>query len=150
MKNINDDFLELAVKELVYMIAEKIYPSEQHQYTNNAKAVLRLTLQRKDVQEMIMEKAKEEVEMLYNVHVDKTKLDKSNIIFDEYEYSLKELEDMKTIGVGQYDDLKIQTSKMRVWLSRMTVADGEKYNNKVTVERKKDGYWEKVREYQAK
>lgn len=49
-------------------------------------------------------------------------------------YSLAELKAMPTLHQGQYDDLKAEFDHVRVWLSRMTVADGQPYNNQVTVE----------------
>lgn len=54
-------------------------------------------------------------------------------------YSLKNLENKKTIYAGQFDDLKIETASKRVWLSRMTVDDGAEYNNMVTIEELKTG-----------
>ena len=54
-------------------------------------------------------------------------------------YTKRELRKMKTLSTGQADDLKIDTGETRIWLSRCTVADGEPYNNKVTVERLVDG-----------
>jgi hypothetical protein len=65
-------------------------------------------------------------------------------------YALYELEAMPTLSQGHFDDLKVDTGTMRVWLSRCTVEDGEPYNNKVTVEVLKDGKWEIVNTYQAK
>lgn len=62
-------------------------------------------------------------------------------------YTKEELKAMPTIHSGQYDNLKIETPTMRVWLSRMTVADGMPYNNQVTVEKLIDGCWVTVEEY---
>lgn len=64
-------------------------------------------------------------------------------------YTLKELESMPTLSVGQADDLKVDTGDNRVWLARTTVADGEPYNNKVTVEQYINGRWVEVDQYQA-
>jgi hypothetical protein len=65
--------------------------------------------------------------------------------------SVAELEAMDTLAVGQADDLKIDDGEgTRVWLSRMTVEDGQPYNNQVTIERLIDGRWETVEEYEAK
>lgn len=50
-------------------------------------------------------------------------------------YTLTEIEALPTIEQGHTDDLKIQTSTMRVWLSRMTIEDGQLYNNQVTIEK---------------
>jgi len=64
-------------------------------------------------------------------------------------YTASELEDMETIHSGQYDNLKIDTGLKRVWLSRLTVADGQPYDNQVTVESLIDGRWIKTQEYQG-
>lgn len=65
-------------------------------------------------------------------------------------FTLRELEKMSTRAQGQADDLKYETSTYRVWLSRCTVADGEPYNHKVTVEHVgRAGQWVTVEEYQA-
>jgi hypothetical protein len=60
-------------------------------------------------------------------------------------YTLKELEALPTLSQGQTDDLKVESPTQRVWLSRMTIEDGEPYNNKVTVEKLKGGYIEAKR-----
>jgi hypothetical protein len=65
-------------------------------------------------------------------------------------YSLSEIERIPTIHQGQYDNLKVDTGRVRVWLSRLTVEDGQPYNNQVTVERLTDGRWETVEEYEAR
>lgn len=65
-------------------------------------------------------------------------------------YTLAELEALETINSGQCDDLKVDTGTCRVWLSRCSVADGEPYANKVTVERLVSGRWECVETYQAR
>jgi hypothetical protein len=49
-------------------------------------------------------------------------------------YTAAELQAMPTLSTGQADDLKVDTGTERVWLSRCTVADGEPYDHKVTVE----------------
>lgn len=64
-------------------------------------------------------------------------------------YSLKELKAKPILATGQADDLKIDTGKTRIWLSRCTVEDGEPYDNKVTVEKLINGKWEIVETYQA-
>jgi hypothetical protein len=66
------------------------------------------------------------------------------------DYSLEELEKLKTLYVGQCDDLKIDEGDTRVWLSRCTVEDGEPYNNKVSIEKLIKGKWEVVEEYPAR
>jgi NAD(P)H-flavin reductase len=66
-----------------------------------------------------------------------------------FKYSLQELENRPTLRVGQYANLKVDNSKRRVWLSRMSVEDGEPFNNKVTVERLIEGRWIEVESYEA-
>ncbi len=55
-------------------------------------------------------------------------------------YKLAELEALPTLSQGHTDDLKVETENQRVWLSRMTIDDGQPYNNMVTVEKLKGGY----------
>jgi hypothetical protein len=83
------------------------------------------------------------------------------------QYTLKQLEAMPTIEQGHTDDLKIRTfgdghahkkPSTKVWLSRLTVEDGQPYNNQVTIEHYLPGdgkpnwgwRWVKVEQYQAK
>ena len=42
-------------------------------------------------------------------------------------YTVEELQAMPTLCQGQTDDLKVDDGNNRVWLSRMTLADGEIY-----------------------
>lgn len=72
-------------------------------------------------------------------------------------YTLAELEALPTLAQGQADDLKIETATRRIWLSRMTVADGMEYDNQVSIEEYRDdarpgrfGSWVIVETYQAK
>ena len=69
----------------------------------------------------------------------------------QYRYTFQELEALPTLAIGQADDLKIDTGKYRVWLSRCDTTDGEPYDNKVTIERynEEDGRWKTIDEYQA-
>ena len=66
-------------------------------------------------------------------------------------YTLQELEAMPTLTVGQADNLKIENETIRIWLSRCSVADGEPYDNKVTVEMydNHEGKWYEDHSYQA-
>ena len=64
-------------------------------------------------------------------------------------YTAGELEDMPTLSSGQFDNLKVDTGELRVWLCRCGVADGLPYDNMVTVERLRDGRWVKVSEYEG-
>lgn len=65
--------------------------------------------------------------------------------------SLRELRAMPTIEVGHTDDLKFESPYHRIWLSRMTEADGVKYGTRqVTVERRSPSSgWENARTYRA-
>jgi hypothetical protein len=65
-------------------------------------------------------------------------------------YTLAELERIPTQHQGQYDDLKVDTGQVRVWLSRLGIEDGMPYNNQVTHERLLDGVWTTEREYEAR
>lgn len=64
-------------------------------------------------------------------------------------HSLAELQALPTLKQSHTDNLKKDTGKERVWLSRMTVADGMPYNNQVTVEVYSNGKWNIVDTYQA-
>ena len=65
-------------------------------------------------------------------------------------YTLAELQALPTLVRAWTSDLKATSKTKRVWLSRMTVADGEPYNNKVTVELYANGSWNPILTYQAK
>lgn len=58
---------------------------------------------------------------------------------------------MPTLSTGQAGSLKIETEDIRIWLSRCGVADGEPYENKVTVEMyiHDKGGWTRHLTYQA-
>jgi len=64
-------------------------------------------------------------------------------------YTLNELEALPTLRVGHFDDLKVETPDTRVWLSRMTKADGADYDNAVTVDKLRKGCWVTIEEYEA-
>lgn len=71
--------------------------------------------------------------------------------FNQEAHNLECLNALPTLSVGQFDDLKIETKRTRVWLSRMTKADGMQYNNQVTVEKLNSRYnWVIVLQYQVK
>lgn len=63
-------------------------------------------------------------------------------------YSLLELRDLRvedlealpTISSSQFDDLKIDTGEIRVWLSRMTEEDGHK-GSRISYEKFYRGRW---------
>lgn len=60
---------------------------------------------------------------------------------------LSYLQSLPTIDSLHFDNLKILEENFRVLLSRMTIADGAKYENQVIVEEKVKGYWIKRYEY---
>ena len=64
-------------------------------------------------------------------------------------WTLSELRARPTLSASQFDNLKVDLGEMRVWLSRMTVADGMPYNNQVTVEILLDGRWCTFQQYEA-
>lgn len=70
---------------------------------------------------------------------------------DHYEeghrYTTEELEELPVISQGQADDCHVDSGSVRVWLSRTGVADGEPFDNTVTVERLQDGAWVEVAKY---
>jgi hypothetical protein len=68
---------------------------------------------------------------------------------DEDAYGVGDLEDLETISTSQTCDLKMENSTYRVWLSRCTVADGEPYDNKITVEELCNGCWVTICEYEG-
>lgn len=65
---------------------------------------------------------------------------------------LSTLQKRSTIRQGHTDDLKLETRTRRVWLSRMTVADGMPYENQVTEEiyNGHEGKWVTMKIYEAK
>lgn len=67
-------------------------------------------------------------------------------------YSLSELKSMPTIKEDHFMNLKVETEDTRIWLSRMTKADGADYNNEVLIEKlnPKTYNWEHFESYQAK
>lgn len=68
------------------------------------------------------------------------------------QYSLAQLQALPTISEAQASDLKVEDheSGLRHWLSRCSVADGEPYDNKVTVEKFENGRWRLLSTYQAR
>lgn len=49
-------------------------------------------------------------------------------------YKARDLEKLPVLCQGQADDLHLQNTRYRIWLSRCGVEDGEPCNNKITVE----------------
>ena len=69
--------------------------------------------------------------------------------------SLQAIRKMPTLKACHYDDLKMETPVIRVYLSRMTIQDGQPYNNMVTVEQlvypaTNRARWETTEQYEAK
>jgi hypothetical protein len=64
-------------------------------------------------------------------------------------YTAKELRELPTLSEGHFDNLKIDTGKIRVWLCRCGVADGLPYDNMITVEKLRAGRWVKWDEYEG-
>ncbi len=72
-----------------------------------------------------------------------------------YTYHTEKLSNGNTIKYKEY----IETKSKRVWLSRMTIEDGQPYNNQVTIEHLTDTpystkisfpRWEITEQYEAK
>lgn len=72
---------------------------------------------------------------------------------NDHRYTKDELKDLPTISQGQFSDLKVEDTRhdppVRVWLSRMTVADGMPFNNAVEIEHCIDGCWVEVERYEG-
>ncbi len=62
-------------------------------------------------------------------------------------YTAKELKKLPTISSGQFDNLKIDDGRNRIWLCRCGIADGMPYNNQITHEKLIDGRWEEMEKY---
>jgi hypothetical protein len=63
-------------------------------------------------------------------------------------FTTAELQALPTLSQGHTDDLKMETTARRVWLSRLTKADGQPYDNQITIEAKnEDGSWSIIRQY---
>lgn len=62
-------------------------------------------------------------------------------------YTLKHLDSLPTLSQGHVDDLKIDNVWERIWLSRLTRADGVEFDHMVTVERLTDDGWAIEDEY---
>ena len=57
------------------------------------------------------------------------------------------LRSLPTLRKGHTDDLKLDTGSMRCWLARTGVADGEPFENRVSVEVLNDGLWTAVEDF---
>lgn len=67
-----------------------------------------------------------------------------------HELTLQEIKSMEVLHVGQYDNLIYEDEDTRVWISRLGLEDGEKFNSAVTVEKLINNRWQTEREYEAK
>ncbi len=65
-------------------------------------------------------------------------------------FSLAELERTPSISGAHFADLKIESDCVRVILSRMKIADGSDYDNKVTIDVLSGGEWVTHDEYKAR
>jgi len=64
--------------------------------------------------------------------------------------TLQEAKNMPVLSQGHFDNLILEENNQRVWLSRMTIADGMPYNNQIVVEELRRGDWITIDTYQAK
>jgi hypothetical protein len=64
-------------------------------------------------------------------------------------FTADELREMPTLAQGQSDNLKYDDGEYRVWLARTGVADGEPYDNRISIEENQDGRWVKIEDYQG-
>ena len=65
-------------------------------------------------------------------------------------YGLHWLKCQRTLNSGHFDNLKVEEGKVRVWLSRMTRADGAPYDNQVIIEiQNPHGDWKQIDAYKA-
>jgi hypothetical protein len=78
------------------------------------------------------------------------KLARAQWIDPQETQTLATLKALPTIDQGHFDDLKVQTSIYRLWLSRMTKEDGAEHNNGVTLDKLIDGVWTTINEYEAR
>lgn len=68
-----------------------------------------------------------------------------------WSFSLARLEALPTIRQGHFDNLKVEYQNYRLWLSRMTVADGALHDHMVVVEHlNAKGEWLEFLTYQAR
>lgn len=64
-------------------------------------------------------------------------------------YTANDLNDIETISQGHTDDLKVEEDNIRIWLSRMTVADGMPYDNQITIEMYMLNKWVIINQYEG-
>lgn len=65
-------------------------------------------------------------------------------------FTLQEVCTLPVLKQGHTDNLVYQGTNKRVWISRMTVEDGQPYDNQITVEKLVNGVWAIKEQYQAK
>lgn len=73
-----------------------------------------------------------------------------DMVFMPPRFSIAEFQSMPVLSQGQFDNLMWESNGWRVWLSRMGVEDGARWDDGVMVERLVDGRWENYEEYQAR
>lgn len=56
-------------------------------------------------------------------------------------YTLAQLQAMPVIHQGQYNNLHYEDADTRIWISRLTTADGMPYDYMVTTEKLQNGKW---------
>lgn len=81
--------------------------------------------------------------------IEEAKATAPHVCWGVYDVPLAELEALPTLAQGQTDDLKIESDSERVWLARTGVADGEPWDNRVSVERNFGGAWIVVENWRA-
>jgi len=62
-------------------------------------------------------------------------------------YTAKELKALSTISSGQFDNLKIDTGNIRVWICRCGRDDGMFCDDLITVEQLENNRWITISEY---
>jgi hypothetical protein len=77
----------------------------------------------------------------------------TQIPLDHQPLTLKQLKEMETLHQGRWEDLKYEEDRShQILLSRMSQADGEPFDHRVTVRKysPKTGLYEPFKTYQAK
>lgn len=64
-------------------------------------------------------------------------------------YDAAFLTTLPTLARDQSCDLKIDTGLVRIWLSRVTRADGAPYDHRITVERLRSNHWQVADTFQG-
>jgi hypothetical protein len=64
-------------------------------------------------------------------------------------WTAKDLEAMPTLSASQFDDLKIDTGALRVWLCRCGLEDGAEFEKGITIEILSKGRWNTIKTYEG-